>query len=116
MLYKVGHHGSHNATLAGTPADTYANLSWMAQGQHADEFLAMITAVNKWATEKNDPPWIHPLPSIKDALLKKAQGRVLQTDEDGPTKPAGISAAKWKEFTDRLVVDDVFFDVIVRDR
>jgi hypothetical protein len=116
VLYKVGHHGSHNATLAGTPADTYANLSWMAQGQHADEFLAMITAVNKWATEKNDPPWIHPLPSIKDALLKKAQGRVLQTDEDGPTKPAGISAAKWKEFTDRLVVDDVFFDVIVRDR
>ena len=116
VLYKVGHHGSHNATLAGTLNDTYANLSWMAQGQPADEFLAMITAVNKWATEKNDPPWIHPLPSIKEALLKKAQGRVLQTDEDGPTKPSGISAAKWKMFTDRLVVDDLFFDVIVRDR
>ena len=52
-------------------SDTYANFSWMGQGQHADEFTAMITAVNKWATEKNDPPWIHPLPSIKEALAQE---------------------------------------------
>ena len=116
VLYKVGHHGSHNATLAGTDADEYANLSWMAHGDHADEFVAMITAVNEWATKRNDPPWVHPLPSIKAALRKKAEGRVLQTDENAPTKPSGVSAAKWKEFTDRLVVDDLFFDVKIRDQ
>jgi hypothetical protein len=115
VLYKVGHHGSHNATLSGTVDDPHANLSWMAHGEHADEFVAMITAVNKWATTKNDPPWIHPLPSIKEALVKKAQGRVLQTDEDGPTKPGAVSAARWKAFTDRLVVNDLFFDVTIRD-
>jgi hypothetical protein len=75
----------------------------------------MITAVNKWATTKNNPPWIHPLPSIKEALVKKAQGRVLQTDEDGPTKPGGVSPSTWKQFTDRLVVDDLFFEITVRD-
>ena len=117
VLYKVGHHGSHNATLDGTDEDTYANLSWMAHGDQADEFVAMITAVNEWATTKNNPPWFHPLPSIKAALRKKAQGRVLQTDEDGgPAKPGSVSAAKWKQFTDRLVVDDLFFDLTIRDQ
>lgn len=116
VLYKVGHHGSHNATLAGTVTDPHANLSWMAQGAHADEFVAMITAVNKWATTKMNPPWIHPLPSIKEALVKKAQGRVLQMDEDGPTKPNGVSAAQWQQFTDRLVVDDMFFEVTIQDQ
>ena len=115
VLYKVGHHGSHNATLSGKITDEHANLSWMAHGSHADEFVAMITAVNEWATTKNDPPWIHPLPSIKEALVKKAQGRVLQTDEDGPTQPSGVSSATWKQFTDRLVVDDLFFDITIRD-
>ena len=95
VVYKVGHHGSHNATLDGDLNDEHPNLSWMAHGDHADEFVAMITAVFEWATTKNDPPWVHPLPSIRTALVKKAQGRVLRTDEDGgPAKPAGMSAAK----------------------
>jgi hypothetical protein len=115
VLYKVGHHGSHNATLAGTVDNEYANLSWMAHGEHADEFVAMITAVTEWATTENTPPWIHPLPSIKTALRKKAQGRVLQTDEDKPAKPSGVPAAKWKQFTDRLVTEDLFFDLTIRD-
>ena len=38
----------------------------------------MITAVRAWAeTQKG---WDHPLKAIKDALLKKASGRVFQTD------------------------------------
>ena len=66
VLYKVGHHGSHNATLAGTADDAeHPNLAWMGQGSAASEFTAMITAVTKWAMTKNDPPWVHPLPSIR---------------------------------------------------
>ena len=114
VLYKVGHHGSHNATLAGKSTDSYANLAWMAQGPHAGEFTAMITAVNEWAMT-NSPPWVHPLPSIKTALRRKAQGRVLQTDENKPRKPASVSAGEWKRFTDRLVTDDLFFDLTIED-
>jgi len=115
VLYKVGHHGSHNATLAGTADDSHANLAWMGQGAAAAEFTAMITAVNKWATTKNKPPWVHPLPSIRTALERKAQGRVLQTDENKPVKPAGVSAAAWKKFTDRAVFDPLYFDLQIRD-
>jgi hypothetical protein len=115
VLYKVGHHGSHNATLAGKLTDPHPNLSWMGQGAHAGEFTALITAVNKWAMEKNSPPWVHPLPSIKTALRRKAQGRVLQIDENKPTKPSSVSAGEWKRFTNRLVLDKLYFDLTIED-
>jgi beta-lactamase superfamily II metal-dependent hydrolase len=115
VLYKVGHHGSHNATLAGSVNDTYANLSWMAQGEFAGEFTAMITAVNEWAVTKNDPPWYHPLPSIRRALLKKAQGRVFQTDIDKPARPASVPDDTWSEFSKRATFEDLYFDYIISD-
>ena len=92
VVYKVGHHGSHNATLNGKATDPHPNLAWMGQGNHAREFTALITAVRAWALEQDG--WNHPLPAIKDALVKKCSGRVLQTDthlEDTPairTDPA----------------------------
>jgi beta-lactamase superfamily II metal-dependent hydrolase len=114
VLYKVGHHGSHNATLNGTPQDAWPNLAWMANGSAAGEFAAMITAVNRWALEKAE--WNHPLPSIKTALEQKTAGRLFQTDTDTLTKPADVTAAAWKTFTDRATVDDHYFDYIVLDR
>jgi hypothetical protein len=114
VLYKVGHHASHNATLAGTPTDDYANLSWMATGQAGREFTAMITAVNKWALAQT-PPWVHPLPSLRAALVKKAQGRVFQTDTDAIEKPTSVTAAAWRRFTERCTVDDKFFDYQILD-
>ena len=83
VLYKVGHHGSHNATLDGGPDSDYPNLGWMARGKYAREFTAMITAVRTWAETQNG--WDHPRKAIKDALLKKASGRVFQTDTDFDT-------------------------------
>jgi beta-lactamase superfamily II metal-dependent hydrolase len=116
VLYKVGHHGSHNATLTGAADDAeHPNLAWMGQGSAASEFTAMITAVKKWAEEKNNPPWIHPLQSIRDALESKAQGRVFQTDTNEPEQPEGVSDGEWKKFTDRSVFDPLYFDWTVLD-
>ncbi len=115
VLYKAGHHGSHNATLSGTAADDAPNLAWMGQGAAAAEFTAMITAVNEWAMTKNSPPWVHPLPSIRAALDRKTQGRVFQTDENEPVKPPEISAGEWKKFTDRSVFEELYFDWEVKD-
>ena len=110
VLYKVGHHGSHNGTLNGRAADGYTNLSWMAEGDHAREFCAMITAVRAWAeTQKG---WDHPLKAIKDALLKKSGGRVFQTDTD-VSKMAmvnGGSAVEWKSFQERTTGTRLYFD------
>jgi hypothetical protein len=116
VLYKVGHHGSHNATLAGQEGSEHPNLAWMGRKVPDDEFCAMITAVREWAMNQNTPPWNHPLPSISAALHAKAAGRVLQTDTDRPAQPQGVSNTAWKKFTDRLTIDDFCFDLVFFDR
>jgi hypothetical protein len=110
VLYKVGHHGSHNATLDGPATAETPNLAWMAGPEYAQEFTAMITAVRSWAeTQKG---WDHPLKAIKDALLKKCSGRVFQTDTDldQMAKPVNVSDVDWKRFTDRARGDKLYFD------
>jgi beta-lactamase superfamily II metal-dependent hydrolase len=114
VLYKVGHHGSHNATLKGTAADAYANLSWMADGDHAREFTAMITAVRAWAETQDG--WDHPLEAIKEALLEKAAGRVFQTDTDWDRMAMadGGTESDWKAFEARTTGRDrLYFDYVV---
>lgn len=115
VVYKVGHHGSHNATLAGTVDDDYPNLSWMARGQYASEFTAFITAHNRWALEK--AKWNHPLPSIKKELLHKTSGRLFQTDEDTPKKPENVAQSEWDNFMrdDRVRCTDLYFELTVLD-
>ena len=114
VLYKAGHHCSHNATLNGKLTDTYANLSWMAHGDYGREFTAMITAVRKWAeTQKG---WDHPFKAIKDELLKKASGRVFQTDTDleSMTKAENSSQIEWSDFQSRVEGERLYFDYTVR--
>ena len=114
VLYKVGHHASHNATLNGSFDDKYPNLGWMAQGVFAKEFTAMIPAVKPWAKTKK---WRHPLPSFKSALGEKAQGRVFQTNEDKVIKPndIDISDSEWDRFLDRTEFNDLYFDLDIID-
>lgn len=110
VLYKVGHHGSHNATLNGVLDDDWANLAWMGQDDYAREFTAMITAVRAWAITQNG--WDHPLKAIKDALLKKCSGRVFQTDTDFDKmkKGEGESQADWAGFQARVTPHTLYFD------
>jgi beta-lactamase superfamily II metal-dependent hydrolase len=113
VFYKVGHHGSHNATLNGKLRDDYPNLAWMGQGEHGREFTAMITAVRKWAeTQKG---WDHPLKAIKDALLEKASGRVFQTDTEfeDMKKFEGTPQAEWDGFVARTRGERLYFDYTI---
>jgi hypothetical protein len=111
VLYKVGHHGSHNATMKGKVGSNEASLAIMAQGKYAPEFVAMITAVEAWAHQKPKPDWNHPFPAIKEALVKKAGGRVLQTDSSLPDQPAGDGARSWQAFLDRVSETPLYFDL-----
>lgn len=113
VLYKVGHHGSHNATLDGKASDDWANLSWMGAGEHAREFAAMITAVRVWAETQDG--WDHPLKAIKDALLKKSSGRVFQTDTAfAAMKPDGVDEREWSEFSSRVTEHKLYFDYRIK--
>ena len=115
VLYKVGHHGSHNATLNGRAEDDHANLGWMAHGDAAREFVAMIPANTPWAMGKSRP-WAHPMPEIEAALHRKAQGRVLRSDqtpsESAPTDPP---TEEWKDYQRRLRPHRLYFELTVND-
>lgn len=113
VLYKVGHHGSHNATLNGRADSAHACLGWMAQGNYAHEFTAMITAVRAWAdTQKG---WDHPQKAIKDALIKKAAGRVFQTDTDFEQMSTsdGVSTTDWERFLTCASGNQLYFDYTI---
>ena len=90
--------------------------SWMGQGSAASEFTAMITAVNEWAMTKNNPPWVHPLPSIREALKQQGAGPGLpdrreRAGEARRTSPTG----EWEKFTERSVFEELYFDWTVLD-
>ncbi len=117
MLYKVGHHGSHNATLNGTDADDYANIGWMARGAFAKDFVAMIPANTEWALGKSQP-WVHPLPQIERALMKKAHGRVFRSDRDHIARPdtETMTDEAWHTFQSRLKEEDLYFEYSIGDK
>ena len=118
VLYKVGHHGSHNATLKGTVDSGYANLDWLGRdGVAKDEFVAMIPANEPWALAVKPDPWVHPLPAIRAALDEKAKGRVFQSNIDfAAMKREGGSQDAWDEFVRRSKgSSDLYFDYWVPD-
>ena len=111
VLYKVGHHGSHNATLKGKASDESPNLGWLGRDGFSDEFTSMITAVRDWAMQPSIG-WDHPLAAIKQALVEKCSGRVFQTDTDFATMkaPRGSSAHAWAAFKERASGCQLYFD------
>jgi hypothetical protein len=110
VLYKTGHHGSHNATLSGNETSKVPNLSWLGRGKYAGEFTAMITAVRKWAV--NEAQWDHPLKAIKTALMERCGGRVFQTDTDfgRMSRHKEASENSWNSFLRRASGGNLYFD------
>jgi hypothetical protein len=117
VFYKVGHHGSHNATLKGTPESEYANLDWLGQGKFAEEFVAAIPANEAWAYKKKK--WPHPLKAIRTALMEKAGGRVFQSSVDfSKMKKASGGTKDWNRFVKRSegsTGQNLYFDYWVPD-
>jgi hypothetical protein len=89
VFYKVGHHGSHNATLR------EKGLELMPQG-----LVAFIPVDHAMAVKKH---WGHmPVPGLIDALKDKAQS-IVRVDEALQGQP-GVVAAK-KPFSKRFSPD-----------
>jgi hypothetical protein len=77
VFYKVGHHGSHNATLKEHGVDQMDALK-----------TAIIPVDEKEALKKR---WGRmPLPDLIAALEKKAPGRVLRTDQKPASPPEDV--------------------------
>ncbi|NIP55873.1 MAG: MBL fold metallo-hydrolase [Phycisphaerae bacterium] len=93
VLYKVGHHGSHNATVRRDPLHTSTDhpqgepfgLELMPSG------LTALIPVDQAAVRKRMPtPWHMPHSPLYKRLLEKADRRVLRSDGLSP-RSEGIS-------------------------
>lgn len=103
VLYKAGHHLSHNATLK------KEGLEMMK----SDELVVLIP-------EKHDQYSGIPYGPLIDMVRQKSKGRfVFSADKNYPPdkilkrKPAALSEEEWEEFKGRLEVDKVWVEVKV---
>ncbi len=89
VFYKVGHHGSGNATLR-------AGLAKMT----SPELVAAVPTDTDFA--KNKQGWDMPAAKLGPALQKQAKGRVLYADPGKnclrADNPTGLSPATWNQF------------------
>jgi methylmalonyl-CoA mutase cobalamin-binding subunit len=88
IFYKVGHHGSHNATLKEHGVEEMNGLK-----------AGIIPVDEKEALKKR---WGRmPLPDLIAALEKKAPGMILRTDQEPVNRPGNV------------VIDDNYFEVML---
>jgi hypothetical protein len=93
VFYKVGHHGSRNATLK------EKGLEMM----QSSELVAFISVDELFAKSQR---WSHPERPVVNRLKEKTRGRVIRSDQipssDPPKKPDNISDGEWKTFLANL--------------
>lgn len=96
-LYKVGHHGSHNATLKGQ------GLELMT---HPD-LVVMIPTDEAFALKQGSKGWLMPNPETYKGLIRHARGRILRGD---------ATVAETRARLERLLLSDAeLSDVVLAD-
>ncbi len=106
VFYKVGHHGSHNATLKAKGLELMVS----------DELVAMIPVDHAMAVKKR---WGRmPLPDLVDRIKEKTRGRVLSIDDKVKTskdldklRPKNSDAKEWSNFASRVEVEDLYYEL-----
>jgi hypothetical protein len=89
LLYKVGHHGSHNATLREKGLEMMTGLQ-----------VAMIPVNREMALKKRWPAM--PLPDLETRLHAVTKNRVLRIDRPVPA-----------ELKEQVLEDDLFFEIML---
>jgi metallo-beta-lactamase superfamily protein len=107
VLYKVGHHGSHNATIRGEKG-VKKGLELMT---HPD-LVAMIPVDHQMAVKKH---WGKmPFDPLLDRLDAKTAHRVLRVDDPYPKpKPAAMSSDDWTAFKTRFKETELYMEYTV---
>jgi len=107
VLYKLGHHGSHNATMRekGLERMTSPNLQ------------AMIPVDREMVTTRG---WNMPLPPLLERLQQKTRGRVIRLDDGIPDQlpiaedgAALITQTAWKTFLRQTEAKALYIDLFI---
>lgn len=104
VFYKVGHHGSHNATLRDKGLE-----------QMTSENLVAFIPVCKAEAVKNR--WMGmPFNPLVERLKEKTFGRLLVADEarPGDTSMSELSAAARKQFKNSVEEQELWFEISLR--
>lgn len=115
VFYKVGHHGSHNATLK------KGGLSLMGSAEGFDELVAMIPVDTQKAKTKGKGGWKMPEAELREMLVHQTHGRLILACEgtqsgqqcpdfvyqkpEVPPSGARISAQDWQAFLSAIDFD-----------
>ena len=136
LLYKVGHHGSHNATVRRDPRDlSTADPNGAPFGlELMNDIIAMIP-VDHDAVRKNMPdPWLMPHKPLYVKLREKARRRVLRSDQElDPLDPnddkdvvpdsttftpvPGLAGVRWRRAADGFrngTQGPLYYDVAIK--
>jgi hypothetical protein len=92
---KVGHHGSHNATLRGQGLERMKDLIAFIP---TDETLAKKVGWGRM-----------PLPNLVGALERQADGRVVRTDQDFAADEG--ASPELRAFAERLTMTDLYYEI-----
>ena len=97
VFYKVGHHGSHNATLK----------TGGLESMTSPDLVAAIPVDQKFAN--NSKKWEMPADALYKRIKEKAKERVLRADWNWPTKddpkPDPLESAEWQNFLSAVEID-----------
>ncbi len=110
VFYKVGHHGSHNATLKQGGLEAMTSPKLVAAIPVDEEFAHRP----KGGCPKG---WDMPAGSLLESLLEKTAGRVLRGDSDFPhdaAKPEKMSENDWNDFKRNTNVTERYIEYFVR--
>jgi len=106
-LYKVGHHGSHNATLR------EKGLELMQSSQ----LVAMLPVQREMAERQN---WSMPFPQLYQRLQEKTRGRLLRLDDGLAAAPPPaengfplLTQAEWNAFKKKTSIKPLYIDLII---
>lgn len=107
VFYKVGHHGSHNATLREKGLERMTH----------PELVAMIPVSQDMAKKRR---WKMPFEPLYRRLEEKTSGRIMQVQIHGDDRPLGahpvpqgLSKTAWQGFRKRVNETKLSFDYTV---
>ncbi len=102
VLYKVAHHGSHNATLK------KLGLELMTSRAHP-HLSAMIPVDEAWALRRRPHRWVMPFGPMFADLKQRTAGKILRADQPSPP---GVD---WGPFLKPEDESELYVDLIVPD-
>jgi beta-lactamase superfamily II metal-dependent hydrolase len=97
VFYKVGHHGSHNATL-----------KQALELMNNPRLVAMMPTNESFA--RNSKHWNMPATHLREKLLEHTRKRVLRNDQGMPGTDDPMHDGDWGELKDNVKVDDLFIE------